>query len=285
MLRYSHLAGVALNVTDVARSSAFYGALPGLRVDEPATDGAARFRVGENVAILELFQAPSAGLKRLAFALESSAILPSLVERVSRLGLAWRAVPKGVSIAEPHSGATVEFWRPGDSVRSESADDAICGFGHVVLRTPCYREAVAFWRDVLGFKVSDEIEERITLLRCFPNPSHHALGIANGSRRMFHHLNFHVRNGTDLGDIRRMLESVRTPIACGPGVHAPSGNRFLYFYDPDGLTLEMATIAEAFVEGSEREPRVLPDRPESFAIGSISRDPHMYTVGEIEDAD
>jgi len=74
-------------------------------------------------------------------------------------------------------------------------------------------------------------------------------------------------------------------IASGPGVHGPSGNRFLYFYDPDGLTLELATLNERFVEGRERAARVLPDRPESFALDGVTRDPAMYTVGELEALD
>ena len=49
-------------------------------------------------------------------------------------------------------------------------------------------------------------------------------------------------------------------------------------------SLELATATERFEEGRERAPRVLPDRPESFALGDVRRDPAMYTVGEIDAA-
>jgi len=67
-----------------------------------------------------------------------------------------------------------------------------------------------------------------------------------------------------------------------PGTHTPSGSQFLYFFDPDGLTLEISTAAELFFEGSERPPRILPDRPESFALGDVRRAADMYAIGEIE---
>jgi 2,3-dihydroxy-p-cumate/2,3-dihydroxybenzoate 3,4-dioxygenase len=99
---------------------------------------------------------------------------------------------------------------------------------------------------------------------------------------MFHHLNFRIREGTDLDAIARNFTAAGVRIASGPGIHAPSGSRFLYFYDPDGLTLELATLTERFVEGRERPARVLPDRPESFAIDNVRRDPAMFTVGEMQ---
>lgn len=34
----------------------------------------------------------------------------------------------------------------------------------------------------LNFKTSDEIDGRIRLMRCFPNPLHHSLAIADAAR-------------------------------------------------------------------------------------------------------
>ena len=282
MLRYRHLGFVSLGVTNLGRSSFFYKALPGLEPDPRGCEGTIRFRVGTEPAFLELSQASDAGLKRCGFEMEDAAGLDALTRVLEREGVKWTWIGGAIRIVEPHTAATIEFYR--GETRSAShrlAPKAIEGFGHVVLRTPAYREAVAFWCDVLGFRLSDEIDGRISLLRCFPNPLHHSLGIASGPSRMFHHLNFRVRDGTDLEAVRESLEGAGITIASGPGVHAPSGNRFLYFYDPDGLTLEMATAAEQFAEGEERAPRVLPDRPESFSLGNVRRDARMYTVGEI----
>jgi 2,3-dihydroxy-p-cumate/2,3-dihydroxybenzoate 3,4-dioxygenase len=284
MLRYSHLASVTLGVTDLHRAHAFYALLPGLQTDGIESGRRVQLRVGRDDAALDLVESDRPGLHRLGFEMESAAALEELRGTLSREALPFTPGARGVRITEPHTGAQVEFLAPSGG-QGRQAPGAIEGFGHIVLRTPLYREAVAFWRDVLGFRLSDEIEGRISLLRCFPNPQHHSLGIAKGERRMFHHLNFCVREGTDFGAIAREFAGAGVRIASGPGIHAPSGNRFLYFYDPDGLTLELATLNERFVEGRERAPRVLPDRPESFAVGDIARDPAMYTVGELAEPD
>ena len=281
MLRYSHLASVTLGVTDLGRARAFYTRLPGLQAAGSDTGPGVRLFVGADGATLDLVASERPGLRGLGFQMESAAALEELRRALFREGVSWPSDIPAVRIVEPHTGAHVEFLAPA-SAESNSVRGAIEGFGHIVLRTPRYREAVAFWRDVLGFRLSDEIEGRISLLRCFPNPQHHSLGIARGERRMFHHLNFRVHDATDLDAIARDFAAAGIRIASGPGIHAPSGNRFLYFFDPDGLTLELASLAERFVEGRERAPRVLPDRPESFAIGDVARHPAMYTVGELE---
>jgi catechol-2,3-dioxygenase len=50
---------------------------------------------------------------------------------------------------------------------------------HTLWVVPRYDEEVAFCRDVLGFKVSDRIEESIVFLRC-ANGYHHSLGFVRG---------------------------------------------------------------------------------------------------------
>jgi len=281
MLRYRHLASVTLGVTDLKRAGGFYGRLPGLKAVPGDGAESVRFHVGDHSTTLELTASARPGLRRFGFEMESAEALEELHRVLSNERLPWTDTGVGIRIGEVHTGAQVDFLPPVPGER-RSTGGAIEGFGHVVVRTPRYIEAVAFWRDILGFRLSDEIEGRISLLRCFPNPQHHSLGIAKGERRMFHHLNFRMGDAIDLDSVARDFAAAGVRIASGPGVHGPSGNRFLYFYDPDGLTLELATLTERFVEGRERAPRVLPDRPESFALGNVRRDPSMYTVGEIE---
>jgi 2,3-dihydroxy-p-cumate/2,3-dihydroxybenzoate 3,4-dioxygenase len=286
MVRYRRLSHVTLNVADVARSQDFYASLAGLDAVEPASDDeAACFSVGSDGTRLGLAAGAAPGLKRFGFEMESAAELDRLAAALERAGVPWSPTPEGLRMVDPFTSVAVDFSgaaQPAAPAPGPRLVQAIEGFGHIVLRARAYREAVAFWRDVLGFRLSDEIEGRIALLRCFPNPLHHSLGIARGERPMFHHLNFRVREEADLEAAARELSARGAAIASGPGTHAPSRSRFLYFYDPDGLTLEMSTGTERFEEGRERAPRVLPDRPESFALGDVRRDARMYTVGEIE---
>jgi 2,3-dihydroxy-p-cumate/2,3-dihydroxybenzoate 3,4-dioxygenase len=94
---------------------------------------------------------------------------------------------------------------------------------------------------------------------------------------------------TDMDDIGRALYRLRknnVPIVYGPGRHPPSGSVFLYFLDPDGMTLEFSYGMEEFPEVEAREPRVLPGALESFDFwGGNAPDPRFASMGRISNAD
>lgn len=68
------------------------------------------------------------------------------------------------------------------------------------------------------------------------------------------------------------------------GVHPPSGNTFLFFLDPDGLSLEYGCGMELFPEQNARAPRIYPAKPESFDTSGSTSDGRMAAAGEIEQA-
>jgi 2,3-dihydroxy-p-cumate/2,3-dihydroxybenzoate 3,4-dioxygenase len=286
MPRYRRLAQVTLNVTDLARSRAFYAALPGLAIDRPESGSGAAFRVGTEETRLVLSASATPGLKRFAFAVESACDLDELAGLLERHEVKWRPLPGGAGLRmiDPHWRAAVDFCVEPNVIPIETPRDAILGIGHLVLRSDAYRDCVAFWRNVLGFRVSDEIDERISFLRCFPNPLHHSLAIGQARRPAFHHLNFRAAEAFDIARAARQLADGGIEVVCGPGRHTPTGSRYVYFLDPDGLTLEVSAGTEYFEEHAARAPRVLADRPESFDVAGTPRDPRMYVVGEIEEA-
>ena len=51
------------------------------------------------------------------------------------------------------------------------------GLGHIVVEVDVVPETVAFYTDVLGFRLSDRLAEALYFLRC--NPRHHSIGIAH----------------------------------------------------------------------------------------------------------
>jgi 2,3-dihydroxy-p-cumate/2,3-dihydroxybenzoate 3,4-dioxygenase len=257
-VRYRRLASVVLNVSHTARSRAFYTSLPGKGVDIVLTHGSAP------------------GLKRFGFEVEEPATLDRLAAAFDRLGVQWKPLSAGaMRFIDPHIGVAVDLTLDGAPVGT---------LGHLVIRSAHYRDSVDFWREVMGFRLSDEIEGRVAFLRCFPNPLHHSLAIASGERSAFHHLNLRVNTEREVSRLACELSARGVPIMCGPARHTPTGSRFVYFLDPDGLTLEISAGTEHFQPHAPRAARVLPDRPESFDDGTSPRDPRMCTIGAIEDA-
>jgi 2,3-dihydroxy-p-cumate/2,3-dihydroxybenzoate 3,4-dioxygenase len=280
MLRYRRLSRVAFGVVDIERTARMFDLLEPLgvrRATSPAAGAVYRLASGD---VLELHPAAQPGLASFGFEVESAEMLDRLQEALARAGVHHERAEMAVKMREPHTQATVEFLAPGTALTGHAG--GIEGLGHLVFATPQFPEAVRFWRQALGFALSDEIEGRIALLRCFPNPAHHSLGIAPARQPRFHHLSFTASHDADVERAAMLLARGGTRIASGPGTHAPTGNRFVYFFDPDGMTFEVSTLAERFAEGRERAPRVLRDAPESFARDGIRRHPDMYSVGRID---
>ena len=84
--RYKRLGYVALNVTDLPRSTAFYRDLVGLDVSAESASFVA-LRCSRDHHSLLLYPAAEPGLKRIAFELESAADLARAREHLLGLGL------------------------------------------------------------------------------------------------------------------------------------------------------------------------------------------------------
>ncbi len=110
--------------------------------------------------------------------------------------------------------------------------------GHVVFATPNFDAALGFFRDVLNFRQSDAIGDNVAFFRCFRNPYHNGLGLFRGVDNSFNHINLMV---TEIDDVGRAFNRMRrndVTIVNGPGRHVASGSIFLYYLDPDGMTVE-----------------------------------------------
>jgi 2,3-dihydroxy-p-cumate/2,3-dihydroxybenzoate 3,4-dioxygenase len=284
VIRYRHLARVVLNVRDVDASAAFYRDVVGLLPANDADASGCCLRAGSGGCDVVLARGEP-GLKRLEFALESEPARDALAAALQRAGVSWREGDDGavLRISEPHTGATIDFAIAQLVAPAPPMAPApgLLRLGHVVLEAQDAMSAVHFFTDVLNFKVSDRIDGAITFLRCFPNPLHHSLGIGQG-RNALHHVNFMTPHIDDVGRALWRLRRAGVTIVNGPGRHLPSGSLFLYFLDPDGLTLEFSAGMEEFPETGARAPRLLPREPMSFDLWDGPVDPRKGAIGAIE---
>lgn len=295
MVRYRKLGYVALNVSDVARSSGFYGEQLGLTDVGEGPGGSRFFRCGTSHHDVVLYPNRSPGLKRIGFEIEDAESLEKLRHGLSARDLSPRAVPEeeraalrlgagAFRVAEPLTGATFEFY----DLMHEHAEKfvptvaKIQRLGHVVLKTTNYGAAVRFFTECMNFRVSDIVEGMITFMRCFPNPFHHSFAVANSRNPGLHHLNFMVTEVDDIGRALWRFKRAEVPIVHGPGRHPPSGSMFLYFLDPDGLTVEYSFGMEEFGETDARKPRSLEAVPASFDYWGAIPDKRKSLTGEIE---
>lgn len=275
--RYRRLGYAALNVTRLEASRRFYCDLLGLADAGTSAAGEAFFRCSPRHHDLMLVEAPVAGLKRVGWQMETKADLDAIRAHCEgALGLTTHEVPaaectrlglrSAFRITEPNTGACFEYY-------CEMADAAtpyvptvtkIARLGHVVLQTATHAATERYFLDALNFRASDRIEGAVTFLRCFPNPLHHSFGLSHSTRCGLHHVNFMVTDIDDIGRALYRMQAAKVPIVFGPGRHPPSESIFLYFLDPDGLTVEYSFGMEEFPEHAPREPRLLPMKLESI---------------------
>lgn len=295
MIRFRRLGYLALNVSDLDRSSKFYERTVGLqKVDGPSAD-VRYFRCSDKHHDLA-FYAGTPGLKRIGFELESQREFEPLRETLRRAGQPFADIPArdcdamatgpGVRTREPVTGCTLDFYATMGSSAAppyQTSVAHILRLGHLVIKSTDFDASVRYFTEVLNFKVSDSIDKRVTFLRCFPSPYHHSLGIGNTeSGSGLHHVALMVKDADDIGRSYWRLQRENVPVVHGPGRHLPSGSMFLYYLDPDGLTIEYTFGMEEFPEVEPREPRVLPPVPESNDIWASRLDPRKATVGDIE---
>ena len=296
MIRYRKLGYVEFNVTDLARSRAFYENIVGLDFVGEGEGGAVLLRCDGEHHNIVLHRAAAPGVKRIGWMLEDARQFEVLHARLSEHKIAYtelgaaecgrRQLGRVTRMVEPRSGATFEFYVPAEERPYAFARRLakIQRIGHAVIKTAHYRDVTAFMRDVLNFAESDSIGEGITFFRCFPNPYHHGFGVGNGQQNGWHHINFMVSEIDDIGRAINRLKAADVPIVYGPGRHPASGSVFLYWLDPDGMTVEYSYGMEEFPEFTARAPRNLPQAPEFLDSWGGRPDPRMASRGELERA-
>jgi 2,3-dihydroxybiphenyl 1,2-dioxygenase len=73
------------------------------------------------------------------------------------------------------------------------------GLGHAVLIMPEIDAALTFYRDLLGFRITDFVGPPVSLYFMHVNTRHHSLAIAQGTRSRMHHLMMEFYSLDDVG--------------------------------------------------------------------------------------
>jgi len=293
-IRYRRLGYVALTVTDLERSMAFYRDIAGVDAELSSDGQALLLRCSDRHHDLLLTRGNSPALRRIGWEMESAKALAAVREQmqandipfipVSAAEAEMLGIGEAIRISEPTTGATFEFYvdmKPAQ-VPFQPRHTKITRLGHIVLSSPVKAETEAFLAEKLNFRISDRIAHVVTFMRCFPNPLHHSFGVGHGDASQLGHINFMVTDVDDIGRANVRMKKNGVTVAYGPGRHPTSDSIFFYFLDPDGITIEYSFGMEEFPEVGPREPRLFPLAPESFDIWGGQPDTTFSKVGGVE---
>lgn len=113
------------------------------------------------------------------------------------------------------------------------------GLGHVVFATPDMQRCDQFFRDVLGFRKSDEIYTFIDLWFYHCNPRHHSLAMTPmPGVRGLHHVMVEVAELDDVGAAYDEVMSRGIPLSMTLGRHVNDRMVSFYVRTPAGFDIE-----------------------------------------------
>jgi 2,3-dihydroxybiphenyl 1,2-dioxygenase len=193
----------------------------------------------EGVAFFGWEVADAAALNRIATRLEQSGIA---VSGGSRALADERRVKELIVLADPlgnrieiFHGAEIapDAFKPGRSISGFRTGPL--GMGHAVLHVRNIDDAVPFYRDVLGFRLSDYMRRPFNAYFFHANPRHHSIAFIETGRDAIHHLMVELFSLDDVGQCYDLALGEQGRIATTLGRHINDEVTSFYSNSPSGL--------------------------------------------------
>lgn len=127
---------------------------------------------------------------------------------------------------------------PARNTEPRTIGPEISGIDHLSLTAADLPATLAFFRDLLGFRISDSVEDKRHWLRCGPN--HHTVAIFEGPDGLQHYA-FATEDMNQLGRLGDLLATRGQNFVWGVGRHGLGANMFSYHLDPAGGVLEVCS--------------------------------------------
>ncbi|HEY6406831.1 MAG TPA: VOC family protein [Ktedonobacteraceae bacterium] len=258
----------ALRVADLDEAQQRWSHILGL-TGEPEHGRSLLRCAHEDYALILEQSSQKPGLEYVAYELAPSISLSTMRSRLSNHGIAAVEIelPRrgaGLRCNDPDGNSVViiDYLRPTDPRPTEVMYSDVLPvfhprkFGHVNYLTSNVKQAVQWYIDVLGFKLTDGIGSEGRWLHV--NADHHVLAFLEKGYNHIHHLAFEL---VDWGELRIALDHLaqnRRPLVWGPGRHGMARNLFSYFrMQEEELFVELFADMERLPVN--HEPRYFPD--------------------------
>jgi 2,3-dihydroxybiphenyl 1,2-dioxygenase len=212
-MQVTRLGYVAIDARDPRAWLSFGPEVLGLQVAATDPDGSIRLRMDEAAYRLLIVPAAADGLAAIGWEVASADALRAAEAELGELGVATERASDAecalhqvgglVRCTDP-AGYRVElFWgmqqpssafRPGRPITGFRTGEL--GLGHIVVGAPQFEATRDFYVDLLGFRLSDFVSDRIVFLHC--NPRHHSLGLVHAPFGL-RHIMLEVNEIDDVG--------------------------------------------------------------------------------------
>jgi 2,3-dihydroxybiphenyl 1,2-dioxygenase len=195
------------------------------------------------------------GVAFIGWAVRDAVALEALATRLEAAGrpvaqlsvavLEERGASAGIATTDP-CGFRLEFilgqvqtdapFRPGRSISGFRTGPL--GMGHAVLNVERIDDALPFYRDVLGFRLSDYALRPFKAFFFHLNARHHSLALIESPRAGLHHLMMEVNGIDDMGQGYDLAQLEPGRVATTLGRHTNDHMVSFYMRSPSGFMIE-----------------------------------------------
>jgi 2,3-dihydroxybiphenyl 1,2-dioxygenase len=198
--------------------------------------------IGEGAALFGWEVADAAALEALAARLEAARVD---VRRGERALADERRVRDVIVFADPIGTRLEAFYGPEISTEPFRPGRAISGFrtgplgmGHAVLAVANADALLPFYRDVLGFRLSDWLAHPFKAYFFHVNPRHHSLALIESGKNDIHHFMVELFSLDDVGQAFDLAQSLEVPLGTTIGRHTNDFMTSFYSRTPSGFMVE-----------------------------------------------
>lgn len=260
MQRVRALGYVCIEASDLDAWETFGTDVLGLQAERDGTASPLRFRMDEYRSRIIVYPGSRDDVSCLAWEVADEAALDAMAVQIAESGTevmrgseaeaAERGVTGLIRFADPSGipsevywGAEIAFERPFTSPRPISGFvTGDQGLGHVVIAVDDHDASLAFYRDVLGFRVSDHMRGgprpgTMSFLHC--NPRHHTVAFFAAERpKRLLHIMLQAGSLDDVGATYSLCEQREVPLATSMGRHTNDHMVSFYLVSPSGFDIE-----------------------------------------------
>jgi len=203
--------------------------------------------------ILRVRKADEKRLDLVAFSAEDAAHVDDLAKELASGGV--RFVSEPGALTTPGGGYGFRFFDPDGRTIEVSSDVEARAFrkldegesipqalSHLVIGSANPAETIAFYREKLGFKLSDWIGDAMCFMRC--TTDEHDLAVFHSDSPQLNHIAFEYRGIDEFMRATGRVMKTGSVMRWGPGRHVVGDNTFAYFFDPNGNVSEITTNME-----------------------------------------
>ena len=199
MIQVKRMSHVTLETPDLERQIDYFTQVVGLQ--EAGRENGTAFlatKVGDIVVRVE--KGSEARCARIAFQVDPATDLADIRKGLEAEGINPKecndttpGVPRVVSFEDP-KGTVLEVFAEQTPIAKNTPVAGIgpLKLGHLAFCVDDPKKFVDFYGKVLGFRVSDWIEDWFAFMRC--GPDHHTVNFVRGKRTIMHHVAFELKD-------------------------------------------------------------------------------------------